>query len=84
MLPTYAQRYCNEGRFTGNRLPKGDHDSQTHPYTLTRSAAACNRNLSWGEQPDPVKDELANAAPVELPPAIASTKTYRWDNTWSD
>ena len=27
--------------------------------------------------PDPMADELANAAPVELPPAIAASKTYR-------
>jgi len=39
---------------------------------------ACNNEpIRGGEQPDPMKDELANAAPVELPPAIASSKTYR-------
>ncbi len=41
---------------------------------------ACNKEshtIVGGDQPDPMKDELAKAAPVELPPAIASTKTYR-------
>jgi hypothetical protein len=40
--------------------------------------AGCgNETIVGGEQPDPMKDELAKAAPVELPPAIAATKTYR-------
>ena len=40
--------------------------------------AACNSEPEVvGGQPDPMKDELAKAPPVELPPAIASTKTYR-------
>jgi hypothetical protein len=42
--------------------------------------AACDKDshtIVGGDQPDPMKDELANAAPVELPPAIAATKTYR-------
>ena len=40
--------------------------------------SACNSEPDVvGEQPDPMKDELANAAPVELPPAIAASKTYR-------
>ena len=41
---------------------------------------ACNsepETIVAGEQPDPMASELANAAPVELPPAIASSKTYR-------
>jgi hypothetical protein len=39
---------------------------------------ACNNEpIIGGQQPDPMKDELANAAPVELPPAIAASKTYR-------
>jgi len=39
---------------------------------------ACNNEpIVGGQQPDPMKDELANAAPVELPPAIAASKTYR-------
>jgi len=42
------------------------------------SLAACKQEtIVGGEQPDPMKDELANAAPVELPPAIAASKTYR-------
>lgn len=42
--------------------------------------AACNtqpENIIAGERPDPMADQLANAAPVELPPAIAASKTYR-------
>lgn len=42
--------------------------------------AACNsepETIVGGEQPDPMATELANAAPVELPPAIAASKTYR-------
>ena len=42
--------------------------------------AACNpepETIVGGERPDSMADELANAAPVELPPAIATTKTYR-------
>lgn len=39
---------------------------------------ACNSEPEVvGGQPDPMESELANAAPVELPPAIASSKTYR-------
>src|SRR5687768_2013085 len=40
--------------------------------------AACNNEPEViGERADPMKDQLANAAPVELPPAIAASKTYR-------
>ena len=40
--------------------------------------AACNNEpIVANEQPDPMASELAKAPPVELPPAIASTKTYR-------
>ena len=42
--------------------------------------AACNPNPTTvvaNEAPDPMAAELANAAPVELPPAIAASKTYR-------
>jgi hypothetical protein len=40
--------------------------------------AACNNEpIVADERPDPMATELANAAPVELPPSIASTKTYR-------
>ena len=39
---------------------------------------ACNNEpIVGGEQPDPMAGDLANAAPVELPPAIAASKTYR-------
>ena len=49
------------------------------PIALAAAAlAACNAEPEIvGGQPDPMKDELAKAAPVELPPAIAATKTYR-------
>lgn len=40
--------------------------------------AGCKQEtIVAGERPDPMADELANAAPVELPPAIAASKTYR-------
>jgi len=42
--------------------------------------AACNsesHTVVANEAPDPMAAELANAAPIELPPAIAATKTYR-------
>lgn len=42
------------------------------------SLAACNNDpIDPNDRPDPMASDLANAAPVELPPAIASTKTYR-------
>ena len=44
----------------------------------TTTLAACNNDPIVGKDaPDPMAQELANAAPVELPPAIASSKTYR-------
>jgi hypothetical protein len=46
--------------------------------TAAAALAACNSEPEVvGGQPDPMKDELAKAAPVELPPAIAASKTYR-------
>ena len=40
--------------------------------------AGCEQEtIVANEQPDPMASELANAAPVELPPAIAASKTYR-------
>jgi transposase InsO family protein len=43
--------------------------------------SACNSQPKAPEvvdtNPDPMANQLANAAPVELPPAIASDKTYR-------
>jgi hypothetical protein len=42
------------------------------------SLAACNTEPEVVDaNPDPMKDELAKAAPVELPPAIQATRTYR-------
>src|SRR6478736_5432690 len=41
--------------------------------------AACNPKPETltARDDDPMAEELANAAPVELPPAIAASKTYR-------
>ena len=42
--------------------------------------AACNsesHTIVANEAPDPMADQLANAPAVELPPAIAASKTYR-------
>lgn len=43
------------------------------------SLAACNTEpeVVTANAPDPQAEALANAAPVELPPAIAATRTYR-------
>ena len=42
------------------------------------SLAACNSEPEViNGNPDPQADALANAAPVELPPAIAASRTYR-------
>jgi len=39
---------------------------------------ACEpETIDGNKRPDPMENELANVAPVELPPAIASSKTYR-------
>ena len=39
---------------------------------------ACKQEtIVANEAPDPMAAELANAAPVELPPAIEASKTYR-------
>ncbi|QDP19167.1 hypothetical protein [Sphingomonas xanthus] len=46
----------------------------------TAALAACDtqpETIVAGERPDPMADQLANAAPVELPPAIAASRTYR-------
>lgn len=50
--------------------------------TLVAAAAlaGCNQDdhtIVAGDHVDPMANELANAAPVELPPAIAASKTYR-------
>ena len=42
--------------------------------------AACNnedKTIVAGEQPDPMAEQLNNAAPVTLPPSIQASKTYR-------
>ncbi len=46
--------------------------------------AACDSKsttITSDSTPDPMAGELAGAAPVELPPAIAATKTYRCDDS---
>ena len=47
---------------------------------------ACKQEtIVANDAPDPMAAELANAAPVELPPAIAASKTYRCkDNSLGD
>jgi hypothetical protein len=40
--------------------------------------SACNKQPEVIDaNPDPMKDQLANAKPVELPPAIQASRTYR-------
>ena len=59
--------------------------TMTRIFTFVACAAAaalagCNtedHTLTSGEPADPMADALANAAPVELPPAIAASKIYR-------
>lgn len=51
-------------------------------FTLVAAAAlaGCNsedHTITAGGPEDPMADELANAAPVELPPSIAASKIYR-------
>lgn len=47
--------------------------------TAFASLAACNSEPETvtSEMPDPQATALANAAPVELPPAILASRTYR-------
>ena len=57
----------------------------TRTITIIAIAAAaalagCNKeehNIVAGEIADPMANELANAAPVELPPSIQASKSYR-------
>ena len=56
--------------------------TRTIPLLILGAAAlsACSpegHTVVANEAPDPMAAELANAAPVELPPAIAASKTYR-------
>jgi hypothetical protein len=47
---------------------------------VSAALAGCNQGDSTivaGEIDDPMGDELANAAPVELPPSIQASKQYR-------
>jgi hypothetical protein len=48
----------------------------------TLALSACNNEdhtIVQQGPADPMANELANAAPVELPPSIAESKTYRCD-----
>ena len=58
-------------------------DGMTRTLILTLAAAAalagCNKQNHTinGNEPDDTANEVANAAPVQLPPSILATKTYR-------
>ena len=44
----------------------------------TLALSACKENtIVENGPPDPMANELANAAPVELPPSITASKSYR-------
>jgi hypothetical protein len=63
-------------------LPKGEVMIRNLSLIVLGAAAlaACNpkpETIVGKDAPDPMARELANAAPVELPPAIAASKTYR-------
>lgn len=66
-------------------LRRRESAQMTRKLTIIAIAAAtalagCNNedhNIVAGEIPDPQAEELANAAPVELPPSIQASKTYR-------
>lgn len=48
--------------------------------TAALSLSACNQEdhtIVTGGPVDPMANQLANAAPVELPPSILDTKSYR-------
>lgn len=68
------------GFTSGAALAKGEIMIRKLSFIALAAAAlaACNNKpIVGGEQPDPMKNELAHAPPVELPPAIAASKTYR-------
>ena len=45
--------------------------------SLALAACDSNPSITADSSPDPMANQLAGAAPVELPPAIAASKTYR-------
>ncbi len=49
----------------------------TAASALALAACSEDHTIVAGEQPDPMATELANAAPVALPPAIRASKSYR-------
>lgn len=58
------------------------HNSKLFAAAATAAAllslSACNEpEVITANAPDPQAEALANAAPVELPPAIAASRTYR-------
>ena len=66
-----------------SRIAKGPDMTRTMTLIALAGAVAlagCNseeHNLVAGEIDDPMANSLANAAPVELPPAIQASKQYR-------
>ncbi len=84
MRPTFDSMQRRSALYAGSRsLRKArDHDSQPHHSSLVARRGAGRLRQSEHhrrrtDRPDPMADELANAAPVELPPSIAASKTYR-------
>jgi hypothetical protein len=50
------------------------------PFAAVLALSACDKQshtIVQNGPADPMGDQLKNAAPVELPPAIASSKSYR-------
>jgi hypothetical protein len=81
-MPTYAERrsFAKAKALRGmSLLPKGQVMIRKLTFIAMAAAlAACNNDpIQDKGPPDPMAQDLANAAPVELPPAIASSKTYR-------
>ena len=83
MLTTSASGsiFATNRRFTERRhIDKGGVMIRTTSLICLSALALCAcepETIDGNQRPDPMQDELANAAPVELPPAIASSKTYR-------
>jgi hypothetical protein len=83
MRATYAPRdvIAIKRRFTGAAIvDKGGFMIRTIAPIILAAVAltACEpETIHSRKRPDPMQDQLANAPPVELPPAIAASKTYR-------
>ena len=84
-----AQELCNSVSFwldALGRLGEALRAMKTLPLVASAAIAlmslsACNQQkepeVLDGRAPDPNKDKVANAAPVELPPSIAASVTFR-------